>query len=50
MNGKTMYRDGNNEKPMRDKPNQKKKVAMVKLAGTDTVMVVQSMAETFAQR
>ena len=25
MNGKTMYRDGLNEKPMRDKPSQKKK-------------------------
>jgi hypothetical protein len=27
MNGKTMYRDGLNERPMRDKPNQKKKGA-----------------------
>lgn len=27
MNGRTMYRDGLNEKPMRDKPNQKKKGA-----------------------
>ena len=25
MNGKTMYRDGNSEKPMREKPGQKKK-------------------------
>lgn len=27
MNGKTMYRDGLNEKPMRDKPSTKKKGA-----------------------
>ena len=27
MNGKTMYRDGNNEKPMREKPGTKKKGA-----------------------
>lgn len=25
MNGKTMYRDGLDERPMRDKPNTKKK-------------------------
>lgn len=27
MNGRTMYRDGNSEKPMRDKPSTKKKGA-----------------------
>ena len=27
MNGRTMYRDGTNEKPMREKPGTKKKGA-----------------------